>query len=242
MAMMEWIRSKWVAEAPIPNAHATNSIFFFGISHYIWTIVAAILGGVLARAFFAATVVRRGEAEPDARGAARHPARSWLGVAIIATAIAVLLVSIVAIGSMSDVRLRAGGMFLLSCGLFGTTAVGALFGRGWRREMAVGVALFGAGYLYLAMSTERPFYFEQPIPTLQPRVTDQFLDAVRSLLPPASRGIDPADARILKAREQPISMRSFDEAPLEDVLKYVAMATSAPDYPGIPIYTPHGPR
>ena len=42
--------------------------------------------------------------------------------------------------------------------------------------------------------------------------------------------------RILDALEQPISMRFFEETPLGDVLKYIQMTTSTPDYPGIPIY------
>jgi hypothetical protein len=49
-------------------------------------------------------------------------------------------------------------------------------------------------------------------------------------------GISSADARILKALEQPIPMQFRDEATLEEILAHIKTATSAPAYPSIPIY------
>ncbi len=67
-------------------------------------------------------------------------------------------------------------------------------------------------------------------------ITDQFLNALRARISWGTRGMISADSRILKALEQPIAMQGIDDAPLKEVLTYIKMATSAPSYPGIPIY------
>jgi hypothetical protein len=64
----------------------------------------------------------------------------------------------------------------------------------------------------------------------------QFLNALRPLLPPLSRGIATANERVLKALERPIPMRFPRPTSLEDVLSYIKKATTNPDQPAIPIY------
>ena len=73
--------------------------------------------------------------------------------------------------------------------------------------------------------------------------TDQFLSALKEWLPPSaegyfvsSKGVAAANARILKALEQPVPMHFAEETTLEDVLKHVAEATKGPDGTNIPIY------
>ena len=119
--------------------------------------------------------------------------------------------------------------------MIGLAILGAVLGRGRRREIGLGAALFGAGYMALVFG--RPA--EQA-----PRVyvaTDQVLDALRPGLRPFPRIPSPRDMRILEALEQPISMSFAAETPLDDVLKYIKQATTTPDYSGIPIYVdPNG--
>jgi len=138
----------------------------------------------------------------------------------------VLFGTIVAIWSTPDAGLWAAGMYLVTCGLLGVAALGALFARGKSREILIGATLFGVGYLYMALAYTRFPY----------SVTDQLLNALRPLIASGQREIAPANSRILKALEQPIPMKFTPEASLKDVLTYIRMATSTPTYPGIPIY------
>ena len=63
-----------------------------------------------------------------------------------------------------------------------------------------------------------------------------WLPTVPQVFPAGSDGVASANVRILKALERPIPMRFPDETPLEDVLKYIAEATQAPDGRKIAIY------
>jgi hypothetical protein len=62
------------------------------------------------------------------------------------------------------------------------------------------------------------------------------LNALRPWLPPVPKSIAFANARILRALDQPIPMRFPKEIPLDDFLKYIKQSTTTPSYPGIPIY------
>ena len=158
--------------------------------------------------------------------------KPWLRAAVIVLVSLVLGVTVVAIWWTPEERLWAGGMYLLTCGLFGLAVLGALFSRGRWREVCIGAGLFGVVYLYMALPHSRIPHREEPRIEF---VTDQFLNALRPLVPLRSSRIV-SKARILEALERPIAMRFIEETPLEDVLKYIAMATSTPDHPGIPIY------
>jgi hypothetical protein len=124
---------------------------------------------------------------------------------------------------------------MLTGALIGLAILGAVLGRGRRREIGLGAALFGAGYMALVFG--RPV--GQP-----PRVylaTDQVLEALLPWSRPVPRWPSPKDARILEALESPIAMSFAEEIPLDDVLKYIKQATTTPDYSGIPIYVdPNG--
>jgi hypothetical protein len=233
LRLLEWLRLKiGAATEPTTSQVRLEDVMFAQIVHCLWALLAAILGGLLARAFFESTPVRCQGPEPVARGTDRLLGRSWFRTAVHGLVGLILCGTAVAIWSTSEAGLWAGGMYLLTCGLFGIAILAALFGRGRCREACIGAALFGVGYLCMALPYSRIPHYEEPRIDF---VTDQFLNALRPLVSPRSRGFV-SNARNLEALERPISMRFLDEIPLGDLLKYIAMATSTPDYPGIPIY------
>ena len=150
----------------------------------------------------------------------------WPRLTITALAGLALACSIVAIRSSSAAAFWSGATYLLTWGLLGLSALGAIVDRGPRRMAWLGATLLGGGYMILAFARAP----DRPIPT------DQFLDAIRRWSPRLDRSTDPANARILEALEQPIPMPFPDETPLDKLLAYIKQATSTPTYPGIPIY------
>jgi hypothetical protein len=134
-------------------------------------------------------------------------------------------------------QLWAGLTFLLTCGLLGLVALGALLGQGRSRDIWLGATLFGWGYMMLAFGWH-PFHANCPY-----LVTGLLLDSIRPSFPPELSGFpacddrtQPDNARILKLLEQPVPMRFPTQTPLEALLKQVKEATSALDGKGIPIY------
>ena len=159
----------------------------------------------------------------------RRPALIWLtGIMLIATAAVA--------GSRSAPGLWAGVIFLLTCGMLGLAALGALAGRGRRRTMWLAAALFGWGYMYFTFG--RSVDAGWPYPP-----TTHLLNALRpgpqphsSGFPDASERSNALNLRVLNLLELPIPLHFADGAPMEDVLKYIKAQTTARDYKGIPIY------
>ena len=117
------------------------------------------------------------------------------------------------------------------------TVLGVAGSRGNRRQIWLGAAIFGVGYMILAFgrSLDRETWPSLP--------TDHLLNAFRRVFPPvvvgsptSSVGTASANARIWEALEQPVPMRFRTDTPLEDVLKFIESATHGPDGKGIPIY------
>jgi len=203
---------------------------FTQIGHCLWALGAAILGGLLAVALFGFPAGRTERPAPTAQPRAQPPGISWLRLTILTLTGLVLVTSTAAIGSSSAAGVWAGTAFLLTCGLLGLVILGALFGRGRRREICMGAALFGAGYLLLAFCRSSLDWSQSSL------ATDQLLNAVRQWSSPVPRNIVAANARILEALEQPIPMRFPNEIPFDDLLNYIKKATSTSTYPGIPMY------
>jgi hypothetical protein len=189
-------------------------------------LLAAVAGGLLALVQFGhqASGVAGGAAVARATGSSSRKAW-WPRLTITVLAGLALACAIVAIRSSSAAAFWSGATYLLTWGLLGLSALGAIVDRGFRRVAWLGATLLGGGYMYLAFAREP----DRPIPT------DQLLDAVRRWSPRLDRSSGPANARILEALEQPIPMRFLNETPLGDVLAYIKRATSTPTYPGIPI-------
>jgi hypothetical protein len=206
------------------------------IAHSLWALVAALLGGILARAIFG------GQREPADKLATptgppnRTDRKLWLRPAILGIAGCVLIVFLGLIGSRWAPGFWVGAAFLATCGLLGMTIVGAASARVNRQPLWLGAALFGVGYLILAFGL-------LPNGTWPSLPTDYLLQAVRRWFPPvfggppeSSDGIISANALIWQALEQPVPMPFPEDTPLEDILKHIVAATRGPDGKGIPIY------
>ena len=130
---------------------------------------------------------------------------------IAAMAALIPLTSVAAIGSRSNTVFWAGATVLLTCALIGLAVLGAVLRRGRHRVVWLGAALFGAGCLVPVLAR----------PADWPVLSDQLLNGFRPCRAPIARSINPANARILEALDQPIPMRFPDEIPLGDVVKYI---------------------
>jgi hypothetical protein len=109
--------------------------------------------------------------------------------------------------------------------------------QGRQRQIWLGAALFGIGYMALAFGRSLG---QETWPSLP---TDHLLYELRRWFPAVASGfstssnaIAAANARIRDILERPLPMRFPRDTPLEDVLKYVQAATRGPDGMGIPIY------
>jgi hypothetical protein len=234
VSLMHWLSAQLgvVHEPDFQHLTTSETVGFNQISNCLWAMLFGILGGVLARAFFAVASARPAHSDPAMREPDQALPPPSHGPAILVLAGLVLLGSNVWIWTRSDSVLWAGGLYLLTCGLLGVAILGATFGRGKRREICIGIALFGSGYLYIALVHTRSAYFERPRPYL---ITDQFLQALRSRISRSFRGAA-SDGRVLRALEQPVPMPFPDDIELRDLLSYIKQATSTPTDPELPIY------
>ena len=115
-----------------------------------WALVAALFGGIVARAIFG------GPMEPVRHGGSltlgvgeQHPGR-WLLSVVVALAACGIMVLHGLFGSQSVPGLWAGATFLSTCGLLGMTVLGVAGSQGKARQIWLGAALFGVGYMTMA--------------------------------------------------------------------------------------------
>ena len=187
---------------PLPLTGVAHDSFA-KIGHCFCALVGASLGGILASAFFAIPTLRRERHGSESRRVDHTPPREWQRPAILGlSGIAAASVTAVACSRLAP-SLWAGISFLLSCGLLGMVALGALIGPRRSREIWLGAALFGWGYMILAFGWH-PFH--EACPYL---VTGRLLDMIRPSFPPEVGGFPPCDnrtepdnSRILKLLEQ----------------------------------------
>jgi hypothetical protein len=130
----------------------------------------------------------------------------------------------------------AGVIFLTTSGVLGLAVLGAALAEGRPRQIWLGAAIFGTGYMILVFSRE-------PVPHPTPSLpTDQLLSAARSWFPLMPQGVftsftnEAANARIIKSLEKNIPMPFPNDTPLDDVLQHIKQQTRGPDGKGIPIY------
>ena len=137
--------------------------------------------------------------------------------------LAILYAAAAVVGMRTAPVLSAGTTVLLTWAVLGLVALGAAFSRGGAGRGSSGPSSW-AGYLVLiSRHTGEETWAEIP--------GNRFLVAVRPYLPvlpterrAASEGIAGANARILKALDQPVSFHFSGEVPLEDALRYAATA------------------
>jgi hypothetical protein len=210
---------------------------FQQIAHCLWALVAALLGGVLAATFFGGP--RKGAEKLDTHTqlAAESAGPWWLSPAVLWLAGCVVIVFLGVLGARSAHGHWAGAAFFTTCAVLGIGVLSAASAKGKRRQVGLGAALFGVGYLTLALGLSHESGYWPILPT------DHLLAAVRPWFPPGisgfpttSDGVVAANARIMAALEQPVPMRFPDETPLEDIVKYIKAAATGPDGKTIPIY------
>jgi hypothetical protein len=231
--------------ASVPPATPPRNAFRLGqelsafveVAHYLWSLLAATLGAFLARRLFAV-----GAVPPESGGVgtpAANPltAGGWRRLAAILIAGFALIATIAAVGSRARPGLWSGSIFFLTWGVLGLLALGAAFGRGRRRIIWAGAAVFGVTYMFLIFGSE---LYGRDAPH---SIGDSLVHDLRERLPElaleslADRGsVNTANERVLKALDQVIPMRFPHETPLKDVLNYIRATALGPDGSGIPIY------
>jgi hypothetical protein len=205
--------------------------------HCLWALVAAGLGGMLARFLFAIPSIRSEQPAAEVQPAEKAPRILWRRLAVIGLmGFALVTFAALAVAGIT-MRLWASVTWLLTCGLFGFAVLGALISRGRHREVCLGAGLFGFGYLFLALGLQ-PHW-----PTSPQVASSQFLEHIRPWLPSSLSDFpitpdrtSPANARVLQELERPIRMHFPEETPLEDVLQHVKKSTKGADGKGISIY------
>ena len=223
--------------APARRTTGGTDPSFTQIGHCLWASIAACVGGILASALFAVPAILPRRLASESHDPGNAPVKRWRTPAIVGLS-GVALAGLVAVISSSLIpQLWAGLTFFLTCALLGLAGLGAFVGRRSSRDIWLGAALFGWGYMMLAFGWH-PFHANCPY-----LVTGLLLNSMRPSFPPEVGGfppcdnrIDPANARILKLLEQPVPMRYPTETPLETLLKHVRDATPDPDGKGIPIF------
>ncbi len=207
------------------------------IGHCLWALFFAFMGGMLARFLFAIPVNRSEPACSLGEASGQHGWNRFVRPGGVGFAGLALIALLFAARSRSTPGLWAGGTFLVTCGLLGLAALGAVLDRSRRGDIWLGATLFGCGYLIVALSRTPAPYSEPYVPT------DQFLIAIKSWLPRSAQGffvssdgVAAANARILRALDQPVPMHFAAETSLDDVLKHIAESTTRPDGKPFPIY------
>ncbi len=206
------------------------------IAQCLWALVAALLGGIAGRIFIGGAPERHEKRDLPIEAAAPAPRgwRPWLACVGLSCALILLLGLF---GSRKAPGFWAGATFLLTCGLLGLAVLGAASGDGKRRQICLGAALFGVGYMALAFGRFENWGASPGLPTEHLLYTlRQWFPPVASGFPARSDATAAANARILQALEAQVPMHFAEETPLEDVLKSIHDATRGADGKGIPIY------
>jgi hypothetical protein len=212
---------------------------FYQIGHSLWSLIFAMIGGLVGWGLFGATNNRAEEAGAGSQPAAHGPAKWWVVPSLILLAGSVLISSISLACARLAPGLWAGSTYLLTWWILGLTALGALFGRGRRREFWLGATFFGVGFLLLVFSRE-PYDAHEPQSNLP---TVRFLEALRPQLGNVLSRIYAdteseavRNTHILTILERRVPMPFPQATSLERVLTYLRDATRGPDGKPIPIY------
>jgi hypothetical protein len=224
----------------MPFAGGAAARSFFWIGHYCLALVAAVAGGLLAGAVFGAAKARSMETASSSYHDSEVSTRWWALPAMIVLSVLVLTTSIAIGCARWDPRISAGSTYLLTWWLIGLTSLGAVFGRGRRREFWLGTTLLGTGFLILVFN--RPVFSDPDHPRLF-LPTVQLLEALRprfaliaSGFSADTEGVVATAAHIERALAQPVPINFPNGTTLERFLEYAQEATRSPNGGVIPIY------
>lgn len=233
---LEPARSAPVGFPPIGIDEYSLSNFwpFARICHCLMALLVGTAAGILARLIFPAP---SNETLPPASPLPDQPPatpRRWTWVAAVVLAVLYLIAA--ALGMRKAPVLWSGTTVLLTWGVLGLLALGGIFSRGRRRARRIGAVLLGVGYLFLiSRHTGEETWAEIPGNRLLGAVRP-YVRVVPTERRAASEGIAGANARILKALDQPISFHFPTDVPLEEALRYVSTTAVMDDGRPLPIY------
>ena len=140
------------------------------MGHYLWALVAALVGGFLARAVFGTPTQSQEVSSPDTRSGLRFRHTWWVLPSVIMLSGTGLIAAAALATAKLEPGLWAGLCYLLTWWLIGLTALGALLARGKRREFWLGAASC-AGFMILVFA--RPHY--------DPHDPETFIPTIRFL-------------------------------------------------------------
>jgi hypothetical protein len=162
----------------------------------------------------------------------------WFRISIAGVTILVLATSVGLTALRFATPMWAGAMLLLTLGALTLAILGVTYRRGMRRAFWLGFVLPGWGYMALASgswwdrSADRP---ELLTTTALDRLYARYHGTLRDRILRGGGYFPPGNREVRAGLERPISMPFPQETPLEDVLKYIKLATVSDQLPyGIP--------
>ena len=197
--------------------------------HCLFSLLAAVFGGFLARILYATTLSRATENTARLRSVGRGHLYRWTGLFVLYLGGLVLPLFVFFGGEGLPLGLWAGLTFLSTWLLLGLFALRAYFGRGQERDFWLAATLVGTGFLLVSFAR----FDKDPWP-MSPTV--EMLNDLRPWLPPVlSLDPDGWDRRtaqnvpVYDALERKVRMPFEEETTLDDVIKHIQAETVGAD-------------
>jgi hypothetical protein len=212
----------------------------YRILHCLWALGLAVLGCILAGVVVTNSAVVGQGRVVEARSDRPTSWSRWKRPALIGLSGFWMLAMAAAVGRWPVPGIWAGVSFLVTCGLLGMAALGAVFSRGRGREAWLGAVVFGFGYLALSFGKSELFIVAPHLPTegMLNSVLRSGIAPVQSAFPDfTTPGFDRVRNEVIRRKlDQPIRFHFPEETSLDELLKYIRDATRDTNFPGIPIY------
>ena len=128
------------------------------IARDVWSLLAAIIGGLLARGVFGTAIKQQEETAPGTQPAIPGSLPWWGLIAVVVLTGLVLLAWTIVGGARLEPEVWAASTYLLTWWMFGLTALGAILGRGCRRAFWIGATSMGAAFMILLF--DQPDYHD----------------------------------------------------------------------------------
>jgi hypothetical protein len=211
------------------------------ILHCLWALALALLGAILAGLLVAGPAVTASRSTEGIHAVQLLSTARWKRPALIGLAGFWIMALAATVGRWPAPGIWAGVSFLLTCGLLGLAGLAAAFSRSRHREVWLGAALFGFGYLALAFDKSQLLNDAPHLPTegLINRLLRADGPPIQSHFPDFTTipgFMTVKNQIIMRKLDQPISLHFPKATPLEEVLAHIRHATADVNFPGIPIY------